>query len=44
MWVVALITFLWCVYELPTLKLCLVCFSVYVLLDIVKMKADESEE
>ena len=44
MWVVALITFLWCVWGLPTHKLCLAFFSVYVLLDIEKMKPDESEE
>ena len=43
MWVVALITFSWCVWGLPTHKLCLAFFSVYVLLDIEKMKPDESE-
>lgn len=43
MWVVALITFLWCVCGLPTLKICLACFSVYVLLDIEKMKPDRED-
>lgn len=41
MWVVALITFFWCVCGLPTLKICLAFFSVYVMFDIERMKSDE---
>ena len=44
MWVVAFITFIWGIYGLPTYKFSLVCFAVYVLLDIEKMKPDDIEE
>ena len=44
MWVVALITFIWGIYGLPTYKFCLVSFAVYVLLDIEGMKPDDIKE